>query len=429
MRFCATVIASVTLLLVSGCGGSDAPPADGTTETVQPPPTASIGTPKPDVSSQPATQTAAMNPANAGDGVMLDVSPDQSATEKDSPEWVLEEIALVRAAPISEDPSVVGQQRRERNARIIELATKLIAETHEDPKQEKFFNSAVRELLQTRLEMALGGQPDDIDALYADVRDLDERNHISAAAEEAAFTLVRFAHANAQRFAATEPQWFEELSRQSRLYADGYPKNGERAAPILFAAARSCEINAPKVKDPAMQKSLRNEAKLCYTALKDQFPGQPQGQRAVAILRRLRLVGQPLEQLSGPTLDGKFARIEQLRGRTKATVIVFWASDNEEFEQKSDLLVSTVRKHQGVYLLGVNMDEDELDVKAFLAKHPLPGKQIFFTDADKKRWDNPIVRYWGIVEVPTIWVLDKDGRVLSTEVTIDALDALLTRSL
>jgi hypothetical protein len=428
MRLSVGCTALIALFIVSGCGQSDAP-ADGTSNEVQPPPTTSLGPVGSDVGNTPEKKTVSNEVPAASDGMLLDVSPENSEAAKDSPEWVLEEIALLRAAPISEDPDVVGQQRRERNGKIIELATKLIAETHDDTKQEKVFNSAVTQLLQTRLEMALGGQPDDVDALYADVRAFDERDHDSASAEEAAFTLVRFAHANAQRFAASEPRWFEELSRQSRLYADGYPKNGERAAPILFAAARSCEINAPKVKDPATQTSLRNEAKLCYMALKDQFPDQPQGQRAVAILRRLRLVGQQLNQLSGPTLDGKFARIEQLRGRTAATVIAFWSSENEEFNEKADLLATTVRKHKGVYLLGVNMDEDELDVKAFLSKHDLPGKQIFFADADKQRWDNPIVNYWGIVEVPTIWVLNRDGKVLSTDVSIDDLDAFLARSL
>ena len=181
------------------------------------------------------------------------------------------------------------------------------------------------------------------------------------------------------------------------------------------------------MKDPKMQASLLNEATLCYTALKDQFPQDPSGQRAVAILRRLALRGQVLEQFAGPTLDGKYARIEQLRGKTSATVIVFWSSENEEFAKNVDQLVSTVRKHRGAYLLGVNLDTEELDVKAFLAQHEMPGKQLFFAEG-KRRWDNPIVTYWGIIDIPTVWVLDRDGQVVSTDVSIADLDALLTKT-
>lgn len=420
MRSAHTILSLAIAATLIGCGQSETPTPTGNGGE----PTAGADTQTPPVASIGGPGASVKTASTDSGGMTLDVTP-ETTSDKDSPEWVLEEIALLRAQPISDDPKLVGQQRRDRNAKIIDLATKLIAETHDDPAGEKHFNNAVRQLLETRLEMALAGQPDDIDALFADVKDLDQRDHDSVAAEEGAFTLVRFAHQNAQRFAATEPRWFQELSRQARLYADGYPKKGERAAPILFAAARSCEINSPKVQNPEMSKNLIAEAKLCYTALKEQFPGQPQGQRAVAILRRLALPGTKLDQFSGPTLDGKFARIEQLRGRTEATVIAFWSSENEEFAKKADLLASTVRKHRGVYLLGVNLDSEEIDVKAFLAQHDLPGKQIFFTESNQRRWDNPLVSYWGIVDIPTLWVLAKDGTVLSTNVSIDGLDRFL----
>lgn len=420
MRFVSNPVAlAIAALIVAGCGQSPDTSVPGTEGSAgntnpKPPPVASIGAPK----------TVAAD-KNAG-GMLLDVSPSEAEPVKDSPEWALEEISLLRAAPISDDPALVGQLRRERNGKIIDLAAKVISETHADPGQDEYFTNAVRQLLQTRLEMALAGQPDDIEAMYDDVKNLDERDHNSAAAEEGAFTLVRYAHANAQRFAGSEPHWFQELSRQARLYADGYPSKVDRAAPILFAAARSCEINAPRMKDPTTEASLLNEAKLCYSALKSQFAEHPDGQRAVAILRRLSVHGQLLEQFSGPTLDGKYARIEQLRGKTAATVIVFWSSESEEFEKNVGALVSAVRKHKGVYMLGVNLDTDELPLKAFLANHDIPGKQIFFP-AGKRGWDNPIVNYWGILEVPTVWVLDRQGVVVSTNVEISRLDDLLAK--
>ncbi len=425
MRCLRNTLVLAAAVMAAGCGKSDetAPIADGSAlatdggaQTV-PPPVASISNPS----------VGSMQTPSGGMTMELAAGSTDAVDQVDSPEWALEEIALLKAEPISDDPAKVGQLRRERNSKIIDLATKLISETHDDPTKEKYFNDAVRQLLEMRLEMALAGQPDDIDALFDDVKNLDERDHNSVAAEEGAFTLVRYAHGNAQRFAGTEPRWFQELSRQARLYADGYPNRADRAAPILFAAARSCEIHSPKMKEPKMQASLLNEATLCYTALKDQFPQDPQGQRAVAILRRLGLRGQVLEQFAGPTLDGKYARIEQLRGKTAATVIVFWSSENEEFQKNVDQLVSTVRKHRGAYLLGVNLDIDELDVKAFLSQHKMPGKQLFFAEG-KRRWDNPIVTYWGIVDIPTVWVLDRDGKVVSTDVSIADLDALLAKT-
>ena len=52
---------------------------------------------------------------------------------------------------------------------------------------------------------------------------------------------------------------------------------------------------------------------------------------------------------------------------------------------------------------------------------------MFFAEG-KRRWDNPIVTYWGIVDIPTVWVLDRDGKVVSTDVSIADLDALLAKT-
>ncbi len=423
MRLALTL--ALTTCLLIGCGQSDPAPTEGggtdMTSTQTPPPIASIGSPAASSDTSSGIQTASSD----GGGMTLDVSPGDA--DQASPEWALEEIALLRAQPIPDDPKKVGAIRRERNTKIIELAAKVIAETHENPKQETFFNNAVKQLLESRLEMALAGQPDDIDQLYDDVKDLDERDHASPAAEEGAFTLVRYAHANAQRFATSDPRWFQELAQQARLYADGYPTKTDRAAPILFAAARSCEIHSPKMEDPKLRTSLLKEAMLCYTTLKQQFSEHVNGQRAVAILRRLRLRGTELKQFAGPLLNGKNFRIDMLRGRTP--VLVFWSSENEKFARNVETLKATINKYKsaGVYMIGVSLDKDELDANAFITKHSLPGQTVFFKDPGKQRWDNPLVNYWGVVEIPTVWVLNKDGVVVSTDVSIDQLDQLLAQ--
>ncbi len=41
-----------------------------------------------------------------------------------------------------------------------------------------------------------------------------------------------------------------------------------------------------------------------------------------------------------------------------------------------------------------------------------PG--IFFTQGEQRSWNSPLVRFWGIAQSPTVWLVDAQGKVLST---------------
>ena len=47
--------------------------------------------------------------------------------------------------------------------------------------------------------------------------------------------------------------------------------------------------------------------------------------------------------------------------------------------------------------------------RSWLETNPLPWRQVFFADTDKRRWDNPLVRYYGLREIPTTWLIDHRG--------------------
>lgn len=413
------IFACLAILTVLGCGQSSNEPAaeDATAEassaTAPQSPAARTQLPAITVSKSKVDDTEPR----------FDLTPEY---REGSAEWTLEQITKLRASPIPTDPQEVTRIRRDRNRRIIDLATKVIAETHKSPNREELFNAAVHQLLEARLEMALRGHPDDIDALYEDVKNLDERDHDSVAAEEGAYTLARYTHTNARRFASQDPRWLEEFARQARLYAESFTSRPDRAATLLFAAGRSCEIHAARVK-AEVASSLSAEAVSCFRLLKNQYPDMTQGQQATGILRRLGVVGQRLTQFSGPALDGQDASIEQLRGHV--TIVLFWSSENAEFQKAYGRLAGVLQQFRsaGVRLLGVSLDREQQQAVDFLRSHPLPGRHIFFPDEDHRRWDNPVVRYWGVLEIPAIWVVAADGTVVSTTASSESLEPLLAQ--
>jgi len=418
MRLYLIAVGGVLLSLLVGCGQTSEP-----TDSVQ------AEQPEERRSTESAVAPSGQSRSLAVSTVSMTKQPDDSqreasakaTTPKGIATWSLSEITRLRAAPTPDDPKAVAAYRRDRNKQIVNLATQAISATHAEPRLANQFNAAVHQLMETQLELALLGRPDDIDALFDAVRDLEDSHPDSKAAEEAGFTLARYTHANARRFAAVNPETLFEFSRQARIYADMYPSRVDRAAPVLYAAARSCEKQAQRVGDLAIRKRLRNETRLCYIALKTNFAGVHQGVVATAVLRRLNLAGRKLTEFGGPTLDGRRAEIERLRGRV--AVLVFWSSENEGLNQNIDGLISTLSRHSpdDVYLLGVNMDATHQAAEDYVQEHGLPGKHIFFAGEDEQRWENPIVRYWGVQDIPSIWIVDQVGTVVTTDATFKNL--------
>lgn len=401
-------VALALLGLIGGCGSAEVPESADTGDkpAASSLPTASIGGPKSEAADEPLAEG--------------------------SPEWILEEIRKVRAetlpgriptrtpggrevvTSVDEDEAKLAARsskiRRERNEKIIDLATSCIAATHEDPAQEELFTAAVHQLMEARLQLALLGNKDDVDGLYEDVATLERTKPKSKAAAEAAFVRARFAHMNAQRFAEQEPRWLDEFAKQSRLFATQYPGEETRGSMLLHAAGWTCELH--KMGDAAVA---------CYTTLATQYPKAPQAPQATAAIRRLSLKGQRLE-LAGPTPDGGFTRVDDYAG--KAVLVVFWASDASEFEQNLPAIQTVADKYAkyGLTVLGVNLDEDEADLKSFADKHGLKWTQIFHPDPQQRRWNNPVVKHYGVRDIPAVWLVDHEGTVVSTQVDLSTLE-------
>ncbi len=364
--------------------------------------------------------------------------PDEPASETGPAESLLLEIRTLRHQPIGAgtdavasngksarlDAQEIEQIRAQRNHEIIEKATEAIALSHEDPAQEEVFNEAVRQLMEARLELALQDL-DEMQDLYA-ARDMLLKRasklypgeiHKSKAAADASYAVARFAHTKARDFAAKEPRWLEEFATQARLFASTFPNENAKAASLLQAAGWSCELHG-----------LNEQALACYTDLRKSFPESPQGQQVAAVLRRLNLVGKPV-QLAGQTLDGKYLSIDDLKGKT--VLIVFWASDNPSFHALLPKLSAAAKQYanKDLAILGVCLDEDQEALESFLKTHSIDWPQIFTTDPAKRRWNNEIVKYYGVRHIPQLWLIDRQGIALDVQLNADQLEARIETAL
>jgi peroxiredoxin len=394
----------------AGCGDSNAPsPTAKTAQNTRGTgdlPTASIGSPA-------ASASANVADGNSEPALENGAQAAGPAIPKGSPEWILGQMIVLLGEPLPANQSAQQQadRLRERNQKLIEMAHEVIAKTHKDKAAEPVFNKAVQFLAEARLQLATNGSQEDAQALHEDARALYRRDPASVAAADAAFAVARLAHTNAQ-LSRTDPRLIQEFAIQARFFASRFPKDA-RAVQLLSAAGQTCEAY-----------HMDAEAVSCFALLRENFAQSPQAAQATAVLRRLELKGHPLT-FGGETRDGNFLRIEDLRG--KPVLIVFWASDSESFQAMMPRLNRVLQPYgkSTLNVLGVCLDESDKTLDEFVEKNRLSWTQIFYADPAKRHWEHPLVQFYGVHDIPSLWLVNADGVMVDTHVTPETLDGQL----
>lgn len=160
----------------------------------------------------------------------------------------------------------------------------------------------------------------------------------------------------------------------------------------------------------------QDDARKWYTELATKHSQTPPGQRAAGALKRIGLKGQPLT-LSGPDAAGRQINVQSFKG--KVVLVVYWASWSQQF--KTDVAVLRALNEQysdrGLQIVGVNLDQQASDLAAFTQQNRVTWPNIFQPGA----LDAPLAQEYGILTVPTMLLVDRSGRVVSNNVTVNDL--------
>ena len=195
---------------------------------------------------------------------------------------------------------------------------------------------------------------------------------------------------------ANQKTWMTDL----KAFLDTYPKADE-APDALIQLASASEFNAEE-----------EEALKFYKQLAKNFPASDAGKKAAGALRRLDLVGKPLD-LQGPGLNGQPLDTAQLKGKT--LLVTFWASWAEPVRRDLPDLIKVYQKYHGkdFEIVGVNLDNERADLDAFLKDNPLPWPQVFEPGGiEKSRFASD----FGIIALPTMILVDSSGKVINRSI-------------
>ncbi|GAB4162514.1 MAG: TlpA disulfide reductase family protein [Planctomycetaceae bacterium] len=200
--------------------------------------------------------------------------------------------------------------------------------------------------------------------------------------------------------AALQKWWLDELEK----FAKTYPQSPDAPEAILQLAIT--QEFAGKI----------DEAKAWYRKLVADYPQTEAGERASGAMRRLELVGKKL-RFSGPGLTGGTIDVASYRG--KVLLVLFWSTWCKPCTQELPQLQNLYAKYQknGFEILGVNLDVTSEPVKGYLTQYNVRWPQIH---KDGGLESGP-GKAFGIISLPTMFLVDRNGTVVSRSVSIDSL--------
>lgn len=121
------------------------------------------------------------------------------------------------------------------------------------------------------------------------------------------------------------------------------------------------------------------------------------------------LKNHPLE-LKFTAVDGRKVDLSKLRG--KVVLVDFWATWCPPCVAELPHLLETYQKYhsKGFEIIGISLDEDKSELEAFVKEHGMAWPQHF----DGKAWESALVGKFGVAELPTMWLVDKKGMLITS---------------
>lgn len=164
------------------------------------------------------------------------------------------------------------------------------------------------------------------------------------------------------------------------------------------AALRLTEAQAIEQFDPERARTLYE------AAAKDEEPEIAEAAKNALDFMAMR--AKPLD-LTFTAVDGRKVDLAKLRG--KVVLLDFWATWCPPCVEEVPAVVEAYGKFKdrGFEIIGISLDKDKAALTKFTAANKMTWPQFF----DGKGWENEIAQRFQIQSVPTMWLLDREGKL------------------
>ncbi|MDA7994047.1 MAG: redoxin domain-containing protein, partial [Pirellulales bacterium] len=197
--------------------------------------------------------------------------------------------------------------------------------------------------------------------------------------------------------------WLEELAS----FVDTYPEAKDSAEAML-------QISIADEFSGKEEDAIKR-----YQQIVERFPSSASARKANGALRRLQAVGQPLD-LSGTTVDGKKLSLRDFKG--KPVLLHYWATWCEPCKVDIARIRELQEKYQrDIVVVGIALDGDKAALQRFLQSKPLTWPQLY----EQGGLDGRLAEELGVLTLPTMLLLDKEGVVVERNLMVTDLEACL----
>jgi TolA-binding protein len=245
-----------------------------------------------------------------------------------------------------------------------------------------------------------------LDALFNRVKN-DGDKELAAYVKFRQLTAAYFQAMQAPKadFAKINADWLKTLEQ----FVADYPTAAD-AAEAMLQLAISEEFTGQE-----------DDAKNWYAKIVKQFPNSTAAKKAAGAQIRLDSIGRTIS-LSGQSPAGSTVDLANYRG--KVVLIQYWATWSTPAKSDMPALKELWNKYgRSFTIIGVNLDNNVQNLNAYLADNPLPWPQIFEEGGLDSRPANAL----GILTVPTMILVDQQGKVVNRNVSIAELEAELKK--
>jgi peroxiredoxin len=168
--------------------------------------------------------------------------------------------------------------------------------------------------------------------------------------------------------------------------------------------------------DSALFKEYRNSPHV--NALHANIQRMKEQQQTLKIQRMLSIMGAKAPEVALPSVKGDTVRLSSFKG--KAVLLYFWASWSQESRKQNKELVNLYNKYKGK---GFEIYQVSLDKTKDAWMKAIKEDGLLWTQVcDFKYWQSPVVNLFNFSKIPTSFLIDKSGTIISRDLKGDDLN-------